>query len=956
MMRSRSVTKRLTAFAAAIVLAATSIGASMSAYADPYELPIVPVVSAPEKYDLRNVGGKNYVTPVKFQGAYQTCWSFSVNAAAETNILLANGHGVAAGTENNNLDLSEKFTAWYAYAKLTEDDVQKGVIPKSQVGEGHFNSEDADNGAEIYLNGGTIKAALKLFANGMGPVREDAEVDDIKYFRYSGANEWVFPNYDATGLELAAEGSYVYGLISQQEPDYSEEQFWKDWEDETIRKGLILTVQGGAPNSYALYDDWTLPDGNEYRLCESAAVLKQFKVFDAYASKDKSGKMVFDQDGLDAVKKEISSGHAIACQIYGDGGDMSVMNTENWAQYIAKETEELQSNHGVTLVGYDDNYSKDNFARDNDEDGKTDADSIPPKNGAFIVKNSYGCVTAEDEKTAKVYPDGSKEYSRVGANEYGIDNSGYYYVSYYDATLEEFTSMDFFKAKEQKAADIDQYDFLCAQGVIPFSDEKARFANIFTAEQDEYLQEIGLYTLKANTKAEYSIYKNPTGSDPTTGTLLESGTKTFSEKGFYRFDLKGQYLINTGDKYAVVVQLTAKDGSETLESAVVPVTFKAATGIINSGESVFEQGGKWVDLSANADTVKQGVYDKLVEAEGIDAVKENCPDGKDSVIIDNFSIKGYTTPAAIRFAGNNRYDTAAKISSQSGLFEKSDVVVIANSMEFADALAGVPLAAAYNAPILLTGKDAVAKETVAEIKRLGAGKAIILGGVGAVSEKAEAAIKAAGCKQIERIAGGTRFETAVKIAEALAQKTGKAASEVFFVVYNNFADALSASTAAAVKGAPIIYVPDKTSIDKITSEYLAKVKGDVKNAYVVGGDGVIPDSIKKDIGTLLGGKDVERIAGADRYATCAEVNKKFADVLTGENVCVAKGLDFPDALAGGVYAALTKSPMILADKALNAAVTEYLSGSKATKVVVFGGTGAVSDDIVTQVYKCLKNA
>ena len=79
-------------------------------------------------------------------------------------------------------------------------------------------------------------------------------------------------------------------------------------------------------------------------------------------------------------------------------------------------------------------------------------------------------------------------------------------------------------------------------------------------------------------------------------------------------------------------------------------------------------------------------------------------------------------------------------------------------------------------------------------------------------------------------------------------------------------------------------------------------------------------------------------------------------MLTGENVCVAKGLDFPDALAGGVYAALTKSPMILADKALNAAVTEYLSGSKATKVVVFGGTGAVSDDIVTQVYKCLRNA
>ena len=955
-MRSRTFSKKITAFAAALVMAATSAYASPGAFADPYELPVVPAKNVPAKYDLRNVNGMNYVTPVKYQGEFQSCWAFAANAAAETNILFANGMGVRAGTENNAVDLSEKYAAWYTFAKITDGDTAKGVIPQSQVGEGLFDADDAGSGYDVYMNGGTIAAALKLYANGMGPVREQTTVGGREYFGYFGANKWVFPNPDAQGAELEAEADYVYKTLSDQDPDYSREKFDKDWADKDKRKELVSDAQGALVRSYAAYDDWSLPDTKQYRMSDQAAVLKQFKIFGTFRTTDESGEAVFNDEALEAIKKEISDGHAMACQVYGDGGaDPSVMNTQNQAQYIARETEDIQSNHGVTIVGYDDKYSKMNFARDNDEDGRTDADSIPPKDGAFIIKNSYGCITAEDEATAVIKPDGTKEYSRPGVNAFGIGNSGFYYVSYYDATLEEYTSVDFFKAKEQKAANTDQYDLLSVKGALPMVKAKSRSANIFTAEQDEYLQEIGLSTFDANTKAEYSIYKDPKGSDPTTGTLLESGTKSFSEKGFYRFDLKKQHFINAGSKYAVVVKLSAKSGDETIVSAAVPVAFEG-TAVINSGESVVELGGKWSDLTKKEDEVKQNVYDTLVETMGAETVEQNCPDGKDSIIIDNFAIKGYTTPAAVRFAGNNRYDTAAKISGQSGLFEKSDVVVIANATDFADALAGVPLAAAYNAPILLTGRDKLADETAAEIKRLGAGTAVILGGTGAVSEKAEAAIRSAGCKNIQRIAGATRFETAVNIAKALSEKTGKAASEAFFVVYNNFADALSASTAAAIKGAPIIYVPQKTDIDKATAEFIGQAKGGIKNAYVIGGEGVIPEKIRKDLGVLLGGKTVERIAGANRYATCCEVNKKFAELFTGEGICIAKGLDFPDALAGGVYAALTKSPMMLADKQLTADAIAYLEGSSAAKAAVFGGTGAVSESIVSQVYRYLKNA
>ena len=44
--------------------------------------PVIDTSGLPERFDLRNAGGKNYVSPVKDQGAWGTCWSFSAVAAA----------------------------------------------------------------------------------------------------------------------------------------------------------------------------------------------------------------------------------------------------------------------------------------------------------------------------------------------------------------------------------------------------------------------------------------------------------------------------------------------------------------------------------------------------------------------------------------------------------------------------------------------------------------------------------------------------------------------------------------------------------------------------------------------------------------------------------------------------------------------------------------------------------
>ena len=320
---------------------------------------------------------------------------------------------------------------------------------------------------------------------------------------------------------------------------------------------------------------------------------------------------------------------------------------------------------------------------------------------------------------------------------------------------------------------------------------------------------------------------------------------------------------------------------------------------------------------------------------------------------------GYTATVTVevgdkitRFAGAGRYDTAAKIS-QGAFKENTKYVVLAYGMNSADALAGVSLAKALNAPILLTNKDELPQETINEIKRLKATNVIILGGTGAISEKVESALKnkaGIGAANIERIAGSSRFGTATAVANKLEELNEGKPTEVFFVYAYNYADALSVSTVAAVKGAPIIYLATKGSIDADTAAYLKSIKGSVKKAYVVGGEGVISDAMMKSAASAIGlsaGSTVERVAGANRYLTCKAVNEKFADVLSGTALCIAKGLDFPDALAGGVYAAMKNAPLFLADgNKLTNEQTEYLKNKKATKFYVFGGTGAVSDTLV----------
>ncbi len=314
-----------------------------------------------------------------------------------------------------------------------------------------------------------------------------------------------------------------------------------------------------------------------------------------------------------------------------------------------------------------------------------------------------------------------------------------------------------------------------------------------------------------------------------------------------------------------------------------------------------------------------------------------------------------TTKNAIqRLAGSGRYETAVEIS-KAGFPDGSDTVVLAYGLNYADALAGVSLAKAKNAPILLTNLKTLPAETLAEIKRLKAKNVIILGGTGAVGAEVEKTLKNNNL-DVERIAGATRFETATKIAQKMqVLNDNKAPEEIFFVYAFNSADALSVSAVAAVKGAPVIYLKTTGDLDDATAAYLKSIKGSVKNAYVIGGEGVISKDMMKKTRNALGVTPV-RVFGANRFETCVAVNNRFADVLDGDMLCVATGMDFPDALAGGVYAALNKAPLFLINgKAKTPQLSDeqkaYLKTKAADKITAFGGVGVVPDNHIADIAK-----
>ena len=333
------------------------------------------------------------------------------------------------------------------------------------------------------------------------------------------------------------------------------------------------------------------------------------------------------------------------------------------------------------------------------------------------------------------------------------------------------------------------------------------------------------------------------------------------------------------------------------------------------------------DLVANNDLAGIGIWTLLMD-QGRDELWH--------VIDDRFR------RADARLAGADRYATAAAVSSN--FFAVGPpVAFIATGANFPDALSASPAAALARGPVLLTQKDSLPQATVDELLRLRPASIVVVGGSGVVSDQVVAQLAAYSPGGVTRLAGGDRFATAAAISSAFF---GPGGSVVYLATGANFPDALSAGTAAAGAGAPVLLVT-RDGVPAATAAELSRLRP--QRIVVVGGAGVVGDIVLARLASYTSGS-VSRIAGPDRYATAVAVSAAIFDADAPVEVLVATGANFPDAVAGAAAAGVQRAPLLLvAPTALPSSVASELQRLSAPNTWLLGATGAISDSVRDQI-------
>lgn len=282
--------------------------------------------------------------------------------------------------------------------------------------------------------------------------------------------------------------------------------------------------------------------------------------------------------------------------------------------------------------------------------------------------------------------------------------------------------------------------------------------------------------------------------------------------------------------------------------------------------------------------------------------------------------------------GDDRIDTANDLSKHFN--QKANSVIVVRKDLFPDALTASVLAKALDAPILLTDSDHLDSRTAAEITRLGASKAYIIGRELAVSRKVAEAVQAI-TGEVERIGGADRFETAALVAKKVVSLVGRTGKAVI-VTGSDFADSLAISPYAASKAYPILLV-QKDRVPEVISAVIKELG--ISQVYIAGGEAAVSKKVQSDLPFCL-----ERIGGQDRYETAVKLARRFFP--NAERAFLASGQSFADSLVTGPVAASYRAPILLTMRdRLPMIVKKHFEDTHYRKLIIVGLSQAIAPSV-----------
>ena len=256
----------------------------------------------------------------------------------------------------------------------------------------------------------------------------------------------------------------------------------------------------------------------------------------------------------DNVKKELIMKHgAIVVGMYSDPFKY---HTRNKKLTYYNPSHGTKTNHDVLIAGWDDNFSRDNFK------------PKPGKNGAWLVKNSWGTLRSRD---------------------------GYFWMSYEQHT-KGGTALIVEKANPRLRCY--SHDDLGYCSLVNYS----WGANVFRIRGEvERLTEASFYTPANNMNYELYVYSsgNRAPSSPTDGELLSSTGGKLEYAGYHTVDLPEALRMNAGQYFSVVVKMSGVS---------FPVEMRrknySMNAVVHERESYFSRDGRtWTDgktLEGNA--------------------------------------------------------------------------------------------------------------------------------------------------------------------------------------------------------------------------------------------------------------------------------------------------------------------------------------------------------------------
>lgn len=346
----------------------------------------------------------------------------------------------------------------------------------------------------------------------------------------------------------------------------------------------------------------------------------------------------------------------------------------------------------------------------------------------------------------------------------------------------------------------------------------------------------------------------------------------------------------------------------------------------------------------------------------------------------NTVAKGHFT----RLEGADRYATAIEVSNENFDPKDADTVVIVGGEALMDGLSSVPLAAAKNAPILLSHpKSGLNDATLNEISRacrdLNRKTVYVVGGENSVPEKAVKQLEDRFGAVVVRLSGSDRYDTSLEVAkrlnydEELQNNSGNLTGNIFITGGEGAADAMSVSPVAATKSngsgdstvygsgsvTPILVVP-KDSVKRSTRDFINKFAG---TRYIIGGESTVSSNVYRDL-NQNGSTSVTRIAGSDRFDTNVQILKKFyakdSSAAGAANKIVVGGAIFAsgdnkylvDAQTAGPLAAEENAPIVLAGSKLTNDQVDLLKNDGLLSKLhsnVYQVGGVVSSDVMSVV-------